>query len=151
LISIHFHLDGVPAARAGKAFKQAAARELFLGYLARISKFTACSASGSLTPKILKEAGAEVWVCDGRSGKVLSSEALAAVIRELRDSGTRVLRIILGGPDGFSRGELSRMNPDFIWSFGPMTLPHELAAAVAAEQVYRAFTILEDLPYHTGH
>ncbi len=144
-------MDGVPAARAGKVFKQAAARELFLGYLARISKFTDCSVLGSFTPKISTGAGAEVWVCDGRSGKVLSSEALAAAIGKLRDSGTRVLRIILGGPDGFSRGELSRLNPDFIWSFGPMTLPHELAAAIAAEQVYRAFTILGGLPYHTGH
>jgi 23S rRNA (pseudouridine1915-N3)-methyltransferase len=32
-----------------------------------------------------------------------------------------------------------------------MTLPHELAAVVAAEQIYRAFTILHRQPYHSGH
>jgi 23S rRNA (pseudouridine1915-N3)-methyltransferase len=32
-----------------------------------------------------------------------------------------------------------------------MTLPHELAAVVASEQIYRAFTIMQGLPYHLGH
>jgi len=36
-------------------------------------------------------------------------------------------------------------------AFGRITLPHELAAVVAAEQIYRALTILAGHPYHTGH
>ena len=32
-----------------------------------------------------------------------------------------------------------------------MTLPHELAAVVATEQIYRALTILHHKPYHSGH
>ena len=38
-----------------------------------------------------------------------------------------------------------------IVSFGRITLPHELARAVAAEQIYRALTILAGHPYHSGH
>ena len=44
-----------------------------------------------------------------------------------------------------------KLRPDLLWSLGPMTLPHELAAIIAAEQIYRAFTILHHLPYHAGH
>ena len=40
---------------------------------------------------------------------------------------------------------------DFKLSFGPITLPHELARLVLAEQLYRAFTILNKHPYHCGH
>jgi 23S rRNA (pseudouridine1915-N3)-methyltransferase len=36
-------------------------------------------------------------------------------------------------------------------SFGAMTLPHELARTVLAEQIYRALTILAGHPYHSGH
>jgi 23S rRNA (pseudouridine1915-N3)-methyltransferase len=36
-------------------------------------------------------------------------------------------------------------------SFGAITLPHELARAVLAEQIYRALTILAGHPYHSGH
>ncbi len=126
-----------------KTFKQKPAAELFSEYVNQISKFS----SGGSKKGNAKE---KVWVCD-RSGKTLSSEALAEQVEKIRDSGSRHLRVILGGPDGFSKDGLSKLNLDFIWSFGPMTLPHELAAVIAAEQIYRALTILGRLPYHTKH
>ena len=54
----------------------------------------------------------------------------------------------IGPADGWSAA-LKRA--DLSLAFGRITLPHELAAVVAAEQIYRALTILAGHPYHTGH
>ena len=85
------------------------------------------------------------------AGKVVSSEAVAQLLERLQNSGVRKLGILMGGPDGFSKEQIKSLVPDFIWSFGPLTFPHELAAVVAAEQIYRALTIQRHLPYHSGH
>jgi len=82
---------------------------------------------------------------------MVSSEELARKIDLGLQSGTKELKILIGGPDGLSNPVMQGVIPDFRWSFGPMTLPHELAAVVAAEQIYRAFTIIKKLPYHLGH
>jgi len=82
-------------------------------------------------------------------GKQLSSEELAASIARLRDSGTQQLILAIGPADGWSTAALKRA--DLTLAFGRITLPHELAAVVAAEQIYRALTILAGHPYHCGH
>lgn len=80
-----------------------------------------------------------------------SSEALAKKIQTFEGSGVRELEIFIGGPDGFTGEDLKRLNPDMLWCFGPLTFPHELAAILAGEQIYRAWTILRNHPYHQGH
>ncbi|HNX69534.1 MAG TPA: 23S rRNA (pseudouridine(1915)-N(3))-methyltransferase RlmH [Candidatus Omnitrophota bacterium] len=93
-----------------------------------------------------------IWVCEReKKSSLLSSEALAREFRKCMNSGAQELQIVIGGPNGFTAGELEAMNPALRWSFGPMTLPHELASVVAAEQIYRALTIHENHPYHSGH
>ena len=130
-------------------FKQEAAGRLFGDYAGRISKFTACEAAGKSAA--LRETPARTaWVCN-RAGKIISSEELAIALEKITSSGSRLFQIAVGGPDGFSADETAKLRPDFEWSFGRLTLPHELAAVVAAEQIYRAWTILRGLPYHCGH
>ena len=81
-------------------------------------------------------------------GKQLSSEELAAWLeREQGNSG--VLLFAIGGSDGFSDSD--RRKAGFVLSMGRMTLPHELARVLLLEQIYRAFTILKNHPYHLGH
>lgn len=93
-----------------------------------------------------------LWICEREKGaRALSSEALAKELGRCMNAGLQELQIMIGGPDGFTAKELETMKPALRWSFGPMTLPHELAAVVAAEQIYRALTILKNLPYHNGH
>ncbi|MGA7156309.1 MAG: 23S rRNA (pseudouridine(1915)-N(3))-methyltransferase RlmH [Acidobacteriaceae bacterium] len=84
-----------------------------------------------------------------RDGQQLSSEEVAEVIRFARDGGTQQWVLAIGPADGWSPG--ARARADKLLAFGRITLPHELAAVVAAEQVYRALTILSGHPYHCGH
>lgn len=103
--------------------------------------FAACErVSGRTTPYLV--------LLDGR-GKLMTSEALATWLGKQQESGTQRLILAIGPADGWSPEARERAN--LLLSLGPMTLPHELAAVVLAEQVYRAFTILKGLPYHLGH
>jgi 23S rRNA (pseudouridine1915-N3)-methyltransferase len=53
---------------------------------------------------------------------------------------------VIGGPLGLDPA--FREEADAVLSLSPMTLPHELARVVLAEQIYRAITILRGVPYH---
>ena len=152
-MKIHFRLSWLKAGSpVQKAFKSAGTRELFTDYVRRIQPFEPCEASGNYTRTFAREPRTQVWVCQKRiAAKCLSSEDLASILGKVRDDGTQELQIVIGGPDGLSEKDLERWQPDMRWSFGTLTLPHELAAVVAAEQIYRAHTILSGLPYHCGH
>ena len=82
-------------------------------------------------------------------GKSLSSETFAAQIDSVRERGLRQAVFAVGPHDGWSQDALAKA--DLVLSLGPMTLPHQFARLVLAEQVYRAFTILVGHPYHCGH
>ena len=84
---------------------------------------------------------AHVVLLDSR-GKELSSERLAEWLEKRRHEG-RDLCFVVGGPRGT---ELDRCDTKL--SFGPMTLPHQLARVVLLEQLYRAHKILAGEPYH---
>jgi 23S rRNA (pseudouridine1915-N3)-methyltransferase len=81
-------------------------------------------------------------------GKELSSEELAEFLEREQVSAIPLV-FAVGGSDGFS--EEARRRAEFTLSLGRMTLPHELARVVLVEQLYRAFTILKNHPYHLGH
>ncbi len=82
-------------------------------------------------------------------GKQRSSEQIAELLTAHRDGGTQALVFAIGPADGWS-GTAKAAARELL-SFGPMTLPHELARVVLSEQVYRAATILAGHPYHGGH
>lgn len=79
-------------------------------------------------------------------GKTRSSEEFARHIAALRDDGIRDLVLAIGGADGHQTDLLTAAKERL--SLGPMTLPHELARCILAEQLYRAVTILAKHPYH---
>lgn len=82
-------------------------------------------------------------------GQQLSSPELAALLGQQFDAGTQTLIFAIGPADGWSAA--ARKRADKLVAFGRITLPHELAAVVAAEQLYRALTIRAGHPYHSGH
>lgn len=96
--------------------------------------------SGRTAPKLI--------LLDSR-GKHLSSEEFAEHLRGLRDSGAQEVVLAVGPADGWSAEFRGRAH--LVLSLGRMTLPHEMARAVLAEQIYRALTILAGHPYHSGH
>jgi len=89
--------------------------------------------------------GARLILLDER-GKSLPSETFAADMGRERDAGTPALVLALGGPDGFDPA--LRAQASQVLAFGAMTWPHQLARIMAAEQIYRAITILAGHPYH---
>jgi 23S rRNA (pseudouridine1915-N3)-methyltransferase len=76
-------------------------------------------------------------------GDLQTSEQFAATLGTLR------LLLAIGPADGWTPAAHARATKTI--SLGRMTLPHELARAVLAEQIYRALTILARHPYHSGH
>jgi 23S rRNA (pseudouridine1915-N3)-methyltransferase len=79
-------------------------------------------------------------------GKALSSEELAGRIGEWTLSGKSELVFLIGGSLGLSQTLLDRA--DLRLSFSPMTFPHQLMRILLLEQVYRAFKINANQPYH---
>ena len=82
-------------------------------------------------------------------GDTLTSEQFAQLLGSLRDNAAQRVLLAIGPADGWSQAALTRAHR--VLSLGRMTLPHELARVVVAEQVYRALTILAGHPYHGGH
>lgn len=80
------------------------------------------------------------------SGKPTSSEELAKRIEDYTVSGASHLVFVIGGSDGLAPEVKERATVRM--SFGPLTLPHNLARVVLLEQVYRAFKIIKHEPYH---
>lgn len=78
-------------------------------------------------------------------GKQLSSTQLAGFLEERALSG-REVSFIIGGPDGLPQAVHKEL--DMSWSFGILTLPHDLAMVVLLESLYRASTINTGNPYH---
>jgi len=141
------------------ARKNAPAEQLFAGYCERIGHFCRCRPEHYATEeKFLAAEGAAgpsrsrtrpmLVLLDSR-GRSFSSTQLAEWLRLRKEDGTQRLVFAIGPADGWSQA--ARERAGLLLSLGPLTLPHELAAVVLAEQVYRAFTIVEGHPYHLGH
>ena len=78
-------------------------------------------------------------------GRMIDSNALAKWLGELRDRGTRQVTFVCGNAGGFPESLRTRVAQKL--SLSSLTLSHELARVVLAEQLYRAFAILSGSPY----
>ena len=79
------------------------------------------------------------------AGREITSAGLAALIEKAQTGAVRELLFLVGGADGLS--ESARRKAQVSLSLSRLTLPHELARVILAEQIYRAFTILHHHPY----
>lgn len=78
-------------------------------------------------------------------GKPWSTEQLAAQLKQWLPVG-RDISLLIGGPDGLAPSCRDQAKQQ--WSLSPLTLPHPLVRIVVAEQLYRAWSLLNGHPYH---
>lgn len=82
-----------------------------------------------------------------RGGESMDCEAFAGRLAGVAETGP--VAFLIGGADGIE--DRAGERACWRWSLGPLTLPHALARVVVIEQIYRAYSIWRDLPYHRGH
>ncbi|MBZ9728922.1 23S rRNA (pseudouridine(1915)-N(3))-methyltransferase RlmH [Salegentibacter sp. JZCK2] len=80
------------------------------------------------------------------NGKEFSSEKFSAYIQKRLNSGLKQLIFVIGGPYGFSEAVYQRADAKVALS--QMTFSHQMVRLFFTEQLYRAFTILKNEPYH---
>jgi len=88
--------------------------------------------------------GARVIALD-RSGKQMDTETLAVELKK-RLAGGENMALLVGGPEGLAPDCLARA--DESWALSRLTLAHPVVRVVLAEQLYRAWSIIQHLPYH---
>lgn len=80
------------------------------------------------------------------NGKQFDSVAFSEYIQKRMNTGLKRLIFVIGGPYGFSDTVYARANGKI--SLSKMTFSHQMVRLFATEQLYRAFTILKNEPYH---
>ena len=86
------------------------------------------------------------YIALDESGASVSSQGIADYLERSASSGQNELYFLIGGSYGIEDDLLS--NATKVWSFGAITLPHQLARLLVVEQLYRAQSILSGSSYH---
>jgi 23S rRNA (pseudouridine1915-N3)-methyltransferase len=120
-----------------------AVAEDFLGRAARYAPCEMREIKPERTDLFAKHSTARKIFLDP-AGKPHDSAAFSSIVAKAEMEG-RDLVFLIGGHDGLPAGWAARA--DLLLSLSPMTFPHELARAILAEQIYRAFAILRNHPY----
>lgn len=79
-------------------------------------------------------------------GKQLNSIQWSQQLQQLMNQGTKTLVILIGGAFGVT--DKVRQQAKQCWSLSSLVFPHQLVRLIVAEQLYRAFSILNNSPYH---
>ena len=134
-------------------FKSAELSALTASYLKLAGKFASIEQIELREPqddalaRLLEKRGSRVFLTllDER-GKLFTSLDLAKRVDKIKDGSHSEWLIAVGGAHGYD-AELKK-RAQLLWSLSPLTMAHELATAVAAEQLFRALSILHNHPYH---
>ncbi|TYP71468.1 23S rRNA (pseudouridine(1915)-N(3))-methyltransferase RlmH [Aquimarina intermedia] len=89
---------------------------------------------------------ADTLILLDEGGKQYSSVAFSEYLQKHMNSGIKQLVFVIGGPYGFSDALYARANGKL--SLSKMTFSHQMIRLFFIEQIYRAFTILKNEPYH---
>lgn len=92
-----------------------------------------------------KCAPTQVTIALDRLGKALDTKQLATKLKGWHDQ-SQDINILIGGPEGIHGDYLNQANE--LWSLSALTLPHPIVRVIIAEQLYRAYSIIQNHPYH---
>ncbi len=105
-----------------------------------------CKSRSEETQKLFYDHHRSVrYIALDERGENLTSRQIAKTLSVWQMDGTDIC-LVIGGADGFEPSDLPNMVHK--WSFGSQTWPHKLVRVMAAEQMYRALSILANTPYH---
>ena len=130
--------------------RRAEIRALFDDYTARLRHFVEIEVcelredSPAALHRLKFEPGATLALLDA-DGKQFDSAQFAGWLRDCRDRGIRQVVFLCGAAEGFPEALAQRATTRI--SLSPLTFSHELARAMLAEQLYRAFALLAGHPY----
>ena len=95
--------------------------------------------------RILEAAGRDILIALDEHGQEVTTLQLADRMQKWLGDG-RDVALVIGGADGLHADVKSRA--DWLWSLSKLTLPHAMVRVLLAEQLYRAWSVLNNHPYH---
>ncbi|MFP5264667.1 MAG: 23S rRNA (pseudouridine(1915)-N(3))-methyltransferase RlmH [Blastocatellia bacterium] len=142
--------------------KRAPVKELVREYVERVGRFAQVEVVelrdrddvGGDARRIIDKEGEDILsrtaadqfvVALDERGREMDSTQLAEFVEKQRAGGTKQMTFVIGGHNGLS--EAVRRRANLVLALSRMTLTHEFARVLLTEQVYRAFSIIHDLPY----
>ena len=95
--------------------------------------------------RILEIAGKDYLIALDERGQEVTTLQLAERMKHWLGNG-RDIALLVGGADGLHPSLKSRA--DWLWSLSKLTLPHGMVRVLLTEQLYRAWTVIQNHPYH---
>jgi 23S rRNA (pseudouridine1915-N3)-methyltransferase len=97
--------------------------------------------------RILEVVGRDLLIALDEHGQQVTTLKLAEKFKHWLGGG-RDVALVIGGADGLH--ENVKQRADWLWSLSPLTLPHGMVRVLLAEQLYRAWSVISNHPYHRG-
>ncbi|MDX9951738.1 MAG: 23S rRNA (pseudouridine(1915)-N(3))-methyltransferase RlmH [Methylophilaceae bacterium] len=95
--------------------------------------------------RILEAAGKDLLIVLDEHGQEVTTTQLAQRMENWL-AGGRDVALVIGGADGLHAS--LKKKADWLWSLSKLTMPHGMVRVVLAEQLYRAWTVIQNHPYH---
>lgn len=95
--------------------------------------------------RILEAAGKDLLIVLDEHGQEVTTTQLAQRMETWLGSG-RDVSLVIGGADGLHAA--LKQKADWLWSLSKLTLPHGMVRVVLSEQLYRAWSVIQNHPYH---
>jgi 23S rRNA (pseudouridine1915-N3)-methyltransferase len=95
--------------------------------------------------RILEAAGKDMLIVLDEHGQEVTTSQLAQRMETWLGSG-RDVSLVIGGADGLHTS--LKQKADWLWSLSKLTLPHGMVRVVLSEQLYRAWSVIQNHPYH---